>query len=142
LLSPLAANALHHTLSECVASVNDGNPAQDLDGRTIRVDRVVPASERPPREERPARANNSKAFVDSPYRLYVGNLPWRFDDYDLEDAFGEFGEVQDAKVMFDRETGRCVCASLPPSRVCMMHSRERVLRPSHTRELYALDVRQ
>ena len=37
---------------------------------------------------------------------YVGNLPWRFDDYDLEDAFGEFGEVQDAKVMYDRDTGR------------------------------------
>jgi nucleolin len=78
----------------------------DLDGRTIRVDKVLPAGERPEREERAPRTNNSKAFIDSPYRLYVGNLPWRFDDYDLEDAFGEFGEVQDAKVMYDRDTGR------------------------------------
>ena len=92
MLSPLAANALHHTLSECVASVNDGNPAQDLDGRTIRVDRVVPASERPPREERPARANNSKAFVDSPYRLYVGNLPWTAEEQTLMDLFAVHGQ--------------------------------------------------
>ena len=72
-----------------------------LDGRTIRVDRVLPQGERPVRQERTGGtggAPRSKTFMDSPYRLYVGNLPWRFDDYDLEDAFAEFGEVADAKV--------------------------------------------
>jgi len=75
-----------------------------LDGRTIRVDKVLPPGERPERPEREQRA--PRARTDSPYRIYVGNLPWRFDDYDLEDAFAEFGTVQDAKVMVDRESGR------------------------------------
>lgn len=82
----------------------DGLNNQDLDGRTIRVDKVLPPGERPERKPREARPAGS--FVDSPYRIYVGNLPWRFDDYDLEDAFAEFGEVADAKVMYDRESGR------------------------------------
>lgn len=71
---------------------------QTLDGRTIRVDKVLPPGERPERPEREQRA--PRARTDSPYRIYVGNLPWRFDDYDLEDAFAEFGTVQDAKVCF------------------------------------------
>lgn len=77
-----------------------------VDGRTIRVDRVLPQGERPVRAERPAGGGGGRPNLSSPYRLYVGNLPWRFDDYDLEDAFAEFGEVADAKVVFDRESGR------------------------------------
>ncbi|MDH0494733.1 RNA recognition motif domain-containing protein [Comamonas aquatica] len=39
-------------------------------------------------------------------KLYVGNLPYAFRDNDLEQAFSEFGAVQSAKVMMERDTGR------------------------------------
>ena len=39
-------------------------------------------------------------------KLYVGNLPYGMRDMDLEQAFGQFGNVTSAKVMMDRETGR------------------------------------
>ena len=38
--------------------------------------------------------------------LYVGNLPYSFDDSRLKDLFAPYGEVISAKVMSDRETGR------------------------------------
>jgi hypothetical protein len=39
-------------------------------------------------------------------KLYVGNLPYQMRDSDLEQAFGQFGQVTSAKVMMERETGR------------------------------------
>ena len=39
-------------------------------------------------------------------KLYVGNLPYSFRDGDLEQAFSEFGNVNSAKVMMERDTGR------------------------------------
>lgn len=39
-------------------------------------------------------------------KLYVGNLPYTFRDGDLEQAFGQFGAVQSAKVMMERDSGR------------------------------------
>ncbi|MCI4439953.1 RNA recognition motif-containing protein [Tibeticola sediminis] len=39
-------------------------------------------------------------------KLYVGNLPYSVRDQDLEQAFSPFGQVNSAKVMMERETGR------------------------------------
>ena len=39
-------------------------------------------------------------------KLYVGNLAWGVTDDDLRNAFGEYGNVSDAVVITDRETGR------------------------------------
>ncbi len=39
-------------------------------------------------------------------KLYVGNLAYSVRDQDLQDAFGAYGQVQSAKVMMDRDTGR------------------------------------
>jgi cold-inducible RNA-binding protein len=39
-------------------------------------------------------------------KLYVGNLPYSFRDSDMEQAFSQFGSVQSAKVMMDRDSGR------------------------------------
>lgn len=39
-------------------------------------------------------------------KLYVGNLAYSIRDQDLNDAFSQYGSVNSAKVMMDRETGR------------------------------------
>ena len=39
-------------------------------------------------------------------RLYVGNLPYNMTDLELEEVFSQVGEVTDATVVIDRETGR------------------------------------
>ena len=41
-----------------------------------------------------------------PTKIYVGNLPWRATDAQLSEMFGAHGEVIDARIITDRETGR------------------------------------
>lgn len=69
---------------------------QDLNGRLLTVNKAAP---RGSRLERP-RMN------DSSFRIYVGNLPWQVDDARLEQVFSEHGKVVNARVVYDRETGR------------------------------------
>jgi cold-inducible RNA-binding protein len=38
--------------------------------------------------------------------IYVGNLPFSSTDADLERVFAEYGQVDSASVIMDRETGR------------------------------------
>lgn len=39
-------------------------------------------------------------------KLYVGNLPFKCTEQDLNDLFGQFGTVGRATIVTDRETGR------------------------------------
>src|SRR5262245_25134227 len=39
-------------------------------------------------------------------KLYVGNLSYKMSDSDLEQLFSQFGTVQSAQIIQDRETGR------------------------------------
>ena len=39
-------------------------------------------------------------------KLFVGSLSWNTNDEGLRESFSQFGEVLDAKVITDRETGR------------------------------------
>ncbi len=39
-------------------------------------------------------------------RLYVGNLSYSVSNEQLEELFGEFGQVKSAQVVMDRDTGR------------------------------------
>ncbi len=39
-------------------------------------------------------------------KIFVGGLSWGTDDQALRAAFEQFGQIEDAKVMTDRETGR------------------------------------
>lgn len=39
-------------------------------------------------------------------KLYVGNLPFSVDDTVLNQTFADFGSVQSAKIITDRDTGR------------------------------------
>ncbi|KAJ7956136.1 28 kDa ribonucleoprotein, chloroplastic-like [Quillaja saponaria] len=69
----------------------------DLNGRLLTVNKASPRgtrAERPPRVFEPA------------FRIYVGNLPWDVDNGRLEQIFSEHGKVVNARVVYDRETGR------------------------------------
>ena len=39
-------------------------------------------------------------------KLYVGNLPYSATEEALSEKFGEFGQVESAKLIIDRDTGR------------------------------------
>lgn len=43
---------------------------------------------------------------DSGNRVYVGNLSWGVDDLALESLFSEHGRVIEARVVYDRDSGR------------------------------------
>ncbi|KAK4854818.1 hypothetical protein QYF36_001636 [Acer negundo] len=47
---------------------------------------------------------NSARYMST--KLFVGGLSFTTDDHSLKDAFSSFGEVVDAKVISDRDTGR------------------------------------
>ena len=44
--------------------------------------------------------------MSSATRLYIGSLAFKASERDLEDAFGEFGTIEDVRVITDRDTGR------------------------------------
>ncbi|KAI3815174.1 hypothetical protein L1987_14832 [Smallanthus sonchifolius] len=46
------------------------------------------------------------ASADVEYRCFVGGLAWATTDRSLEDAFSQYGEILDSKIINDRETGR------------------------------------
>lgn len=39
-------------------------------------------------------------------KLYVGNLPYSVSDENLAEVFGQFGTVESARVVTDRDSGR------------------------------------
>lgn len=39
-------------------------------------------------------------------KLFVGNIDWGTTNEDLETLFGQYGEVEEAIIIKDRETGR------------------------------------
>ncbi|CAL0306774.1 unnamed protein product [Lupinus luteus] len=69
----------------------------DFNGRLLTVNIAAPRGARP---ERPPRA------FDNTLRVYVGNLPWSIDNARLEQIFSEHGKVENARIVYDRETGR------------------------------------
>ncbi|MFK7871918.1 MAG: RNA recognition motif domain-containing protein [Oligoflexales bacterium] len=39
-------------------------------------------------------------------KVFVGSLSWNTDEEGLRQAFSQFGDIQDVRVISDRETGR------------------------------------
>lgn len=60
----------------------------------------------PRREETFSRGGRGGSSSSDGNRVYVGNLSWGVDDLALENLFSEQGKVMEAKVVYDRETGR------------------------------------
>ncbi|XP_073155283.1 28 kDa ribonucleoprotein, chloroplastic-like [Henckelia pumila] len=70
----------------------------DINGRVLTVNKAAPRGSQP---EKSPRLVERVSF-----RMYVGNLPWQVDNAKLEEVFSEHGKVVDARVVYDRETGR------------------------------------
>ncbi|OAY78067.1 31 kDa ribonucleoprotein, chloroplastic [Ananas comosus] len=69
----------------------------EMNGRLLTVNKAAP---------RGARVERTPRESVTSFRIYVGNLPWQVDDARLEQVFSEHGKVVDARVVYDRETGR------------------------------------
>jgi nucleolin len=50
--------------------------------------------------------NSYRGFVDSPHKIYAGNLGWGLNSQDLRDAFAEQPGLLGAKVIYERDNGR------------------------------------
>ncbi|CAI9753859.1 unnamed protein product [Fraxinus pennsylvanica] len=48
----------------------------------------------------------SRASFDNNNRVYVGNLAWEVENLDLQTFFSEQRKVIEAKLVYDRESGR------------------------------------
>jgi RNA recognition motif-containing protein len=82
---------------------------QMLGGRSLTVS--FPQSNRdrprpPPRREFGGGNGVGAGSFDSGNKLFVGNLSWGVDDASLQNMFSRYGTVVDARVVYDRETGR------------------------------------
>ncbi|XP_076903772.1 28 kDa ribonucleoprotein, chloroplastic-like [Bidens hawaiensis] len=82
------------TVEEAEKAVETFN-GYDLSGRLLTVNKAAPRGSQPERR-----------VVATSFKVYVGNLAWQVDSSRLEQAFSEHGKVVDARVIYDRETGR------------------------------------
>ncbi|KAK9113583.1 hypothetical protein Syun_020380 [Stephania yunnanensis] len=69
----------------------------DINGRLLTVNQAAPRGSRPELPPRVAQPS---------FRAYVGNLAWEVDNARLKQIFSEHGEVVDARVICEMETGR------------------------------------
>lgn len=92
------------TVEEAEAAIQKFN-GSEVGGRFLRVNfpEVPRGSSRSPRTRPHSYTSN---FVDSPHKVYVGNLPFSTTADTLRSAFERVGNVLGARVVFDRETGR------------------------------------
>lgn len=93
-------------LSNLNANINYCFGEQQVGGRTVKVN----FPEVPKGGERlvmgPKIRNNYRSFVDSPHKIYCGNLGWGLTSQGLRDAFAEQPGVLSAKVIYERDSGR------------------------------------
>ncbi|XP_068653306.1 31 kDa ribonucleoprotein, chloroplastic [Aristolochia californica] len=57
-------------------------------------------------DSRGYRGGGGGSNFGSSHRVHVGNLPWNVDESALESLFGEQGNVVEARVIYDRDSGR------------------------------------
>lgn len=77
-----------------------------IGGRTVKVNfpEVPRGGERKVME--PKIRNMNKSFVDTPHKIYAGNLGWAVTTQGLRDAFAGQNGFLSAKVIYERDSGR------------------------------------
>ncbi|XP_057779138.1 29 kDa ribonucleoprotein A, chloroplastic-like [Salvia miltiorrhiza] len=117
------------TIEEAEAAVEQFN-GYEIEGRALRVNSGPPPPKRESSfggrdssfggsrgRERSSYGNNSfggprgggsreRSSFGNANKIYVGNLSWDVDNLALESVFSEHGNVQEARVVYDRENGR------------------------------------
>ncbi|XP_027363463.1 29 kDa ribonucleoprotein A, chloroplastic isoform X1 [Abrus precatorius] len=78
----------------------------EMEGRALRVNSGPPPArnENSPRFRGPSRGGGGPS--DESNRVHVGNLDWGVDNLTLETLFRGKGKVLEARVIYDRESGR------------------------------------
>ncbi|XP_076893384.1 29 kDa ribonucleoprotein A, chloroplastic-like [Bidens hawaiensis] len=88
--------------AEAAAKKFDG---YELDGRQLKVNYGPPPRKKPfikkPRDHEISENNHITNNL-----VYVGNLSWNVDNETLETLFWEHGNVMQAKVFYDKDSGR------------------------------------
>ncbi|GAB2272389.1 RNA-binding protein cp29b, chloroplastic [Dionaea muscipula] len=90
------------TVEEAEAAARQFN-GYEFEGRSLRVNAGPP----PPRTEGYAggQSGGGSSYGNN-NRIHVGNLSWGVDDLALKTLFSEHGEVVEARVVYERESGR------------------------------------
>jgi len=88
-------------------AVIDALDGTELGGRALKVNYPQSNRDKPrfERSERRAPIGGSRR-PDDPNKLFVGNLSWGCDDGALRQLFSDFGKVVEARVVYDRDSGR------------------------------------
>lgn len=50
--------------------------------------------------------NSSRGFIESPHKIYAGNLGWGVTSQGLRDAFADQRGILSAKVIYEKTSGR------------------------------------
>ncbi|XP_076914301.1 33 kDa ribonucleoprotein, chloroplastic-like [Bidens hawaiensis] len=95
-----------------MASVHDAKEAirmfngSQIGGRTVKVNfpEVPRGGEREVMGPKIRRSN--REFVESPYKIYAGNLSWIITSERLKDAFADQPGLLSAKVIYEKQAGR------------------------------------
>lgn len=107
------AFATYSSPAEAQAAV-DALDGFEVDGRELRVNLSRPREERTNNNQDGGRGGYDRGDnrgggggggqVDAT-KIFVGNLGWETTSQDLQEAFGQYGDLVDAKVISDRDTG-------------------------------------
>ncbi|KFK34485.1 hypothetical protein AALP_AA5G151800 [Arabis alpina] len=93
------------SIEEAKEAIHMFNSSQ-IGGRTVKVNfpEVPKGGER--EVMRTKIRDDNRSYVDSPYKIYAGNLGWNLTSQGLKDAFADQPGVLGAKVIYERNSGR------------------------------------
>ncbi|CAH2064315.1 unnamed protein product [Thlaspi arvense] len=93
------------SIEEAKEAIQMFNSSQ-VGGRTVKVN--FPEVPRGGEREvmRTKIRDDNRSYVESPHKVYAGNLGWNLTSQGLKDAFADQPGVLGAKVIYERDTGR------------------------------------